>query len=203
MSLHSTPPSHQPGRDSSTGPSGCPCPLQILLFQKYREKESESRPGMGLLSAESQVWDPGSLGSGPSSASDAPCDPGPVPALPWGWGLASQALTPVLHLGVSVNPVAALASSVSPLPCYPTSAPRGGNKLNKVEGAQGDSIPGCGYRRGHPPPTDEDSGLLHSCVTSGKALNLSELNPSTRAHGKFSKDIASDKVAMCKGLSRG
>lgn len=202
MGLCSTPPSHQPGRDSSTGPSGCPCPLQIILFRKYREKESESRPGTGLFSAESQVWDPGSLGSGPSSASDAPCDPGPVPALPWGWGLGSQALTPVLHLGVSVNPVAALASSVSPLSCYPTSAPRGGNKLNKVEGAQGDSIPGAAT-----------TGVIHlplmktrasySCATSGKALNLSELNPSTRAHGKFSKDIVSDKVAMCKGLSRG
>ena len=53
--------------------------------------------GTGLLGAESQAWATRRLGSRPSSASFSPCDPGPVPALPWGWGLASQTPTLVLH----------------------------------------------------------------------------------------------------------
>lgn len=59
-------------------------------FRTTARRNASPCLGTGLLGAESQAWDTGSLGSGPSSASASPRDP-------WGWGLASQTPTLVLH----------------------------------------------------------------------------------------------------------
>lgn len=85
-----------------------------------------------------------------------------------------------------------------PVPLPPTS--RGRNKPKNMEDRDealgGGQIPGVA-RKGAVHLPDSDMGLLCSCVTSGKAPNLSELKSSSREDGKSLKDLVSAEMAMC------
>lgn len=143
--------------DHLAGLHCCPFHSKSFCFQTTERGNGSLCLGTGLLGAESQAWDTGSLGSGPSLASVSPCDPGPVPVLPWGWGLASQTLTLVLHcrgLHKSTQVSGFLSFPVIVLPDFQL---QGRKQAEQCGGGVGGSNPRCGYHRGHPPPTDEDS----------------------------------------------